>query len=127
MQYSGSSYVWNLLQSFRSVTRARRSEPILDTCFAHTDHLETEASDAAIRFGYRPLFMWIAKTCERLWPLQHGRIQLYLVYVVVTIVIAFAVEFGFHPFSRGSVADDGTRQPVAHRTSATAHGGDGTR
>jgi hypothetical protein len=41
---------------------------------------------------YKPVFAGLARLFERLWPLQHGRIQLYLVYIVATVLIVFLVE-----------------------------------
>jgi hypothetical protein len=62
--------------------------------------LSTHIADLVLERGYKPALKGLARSFERLWPLQHGRIQLYLVYIVATIVIAFLVEAAFGPQGR---------------------------
>lgn len=99
MQYSGSSYIWNLAHSFRSLLRPKRHITRPEGCFAAPAGLETVSADAAIEMGYQPMFRFAARGCERLSPLQHGRIQLYLMYIVATLLIVFAAEAWLSPFS----------------------------
>jgi hydrogenase-4 component B len=127
VQYTGSSYVWNLVDSFRSVARVRRFTLLSKVCFPEPAELTTQVSDAAMQFGYGPLFRWVSRACGRLWPLQHGRIQLYLVYVVVTVVIAFVVEFGISPFTFRPILAGGTTQAAVHHSSAAELEGGGSR
>ena len=92
MQYTGSSYVWKLVQSFRLVVRGTRRGPSVASCFPTRDRLVTTTTDLAQERFYKPVFRGLARLFERLWPLQHGRIQLYLVYIVATVLIVFLVE-----------------------------------
>ncbi len=107
MQYTGSSYMWKLAHSFRGLLRPLRDAARPEGCFASPARLEAHAQDAAIQRGYQPLFRAVARGCERLRPLQHGRIQLYLMYIVATLVIVFAVEAWQAPFS-GDLRDKRT-------------------
>ncbi|MBI5866628.1 MAG: oxidoreductase [Planctomycetes bacterium] len=102
MQYTGSSYVWKLAQGFRSLLRPRRLVTQPEGVFATQVSLKTETADAAIALGYQPTFRAVARVCERLWPLQRGRIQQYLMYIVATLLIVFAVEAWLAPFSNES-------------------------
>lgn len=102
MQYTGSSYVWKLVQGFRSLLRPRRHAARPQDCFGAAIRLETHTEDAAIAMGYQPAFRAVARVCERLWPLQRGRIQLYLMYIVATLLVVFAVEAWLSPFSADS-------------------------
>lgn len=99
MQYSGSSYSWKLITAFRQVARPRRrivaSSP---EYFPGPSSLETVHEDLALDRMYRPSFIGIQNLFEKLWPLQHGRIQLYLVYIVGTILLVFLVEAWLAPF-----------------------------
>lgn len=99
MQYTGSSYAWELAHSFRGLLRSRRDATWPEGFFATASGLSTQTTDAAVQFGYRPTFLAIARGCRRLWPLQHGRIQLYLMYIVATLLIVFATEAWYSPFS----------------------------
>jgi NADH:ubiquinone oxidoreductase subunit 5 (subunit L)/multisubunit Na+/H+ antiporter MnhA subunit len=99
MQYTGSSYIWQLADSFRSLLRPQRAAIRREGCFAEPATLETQTADLALQVGYEPTFRAVARGCERLWPLQQGRIQLCLMYIVATLVIVFAVEAWLAPFA----------------------------
>ncbi len=92
MQYTGSSYVWKMVHSFRHIIRPRREASAIVGCFPSSIHLVTTSPDMAQERIYKPLFSGLARVFERFWPLQHGRIQLYLMYIVATILILFLVE-----------------------------------
>lgn len=99
MQFTASSYSWKLITAFRQVVRPRRrvlaSSP---EYFPGPSSLETVHEDLALDRVYRPSFIGIQDFFEKLWPLQHGRIQLYLVYIVGTILLVFLVEAWLAPF-----------------------------
>jgi formate hydrogenlyase subunit 3/multisubunit Na+/H+ antiporter MnhD subunit len=99
MQYTGSSYGWNMLSAFRQAVRPQRRTPALGPeYFPKPSCLKTVQGDFALDRMYRPSFVGISRFFEKLWPLQHGRIQLYLVYVVGTILFVFLVEVSLMPF-----------------------------
>jgi hydrogenase-4 component B len=110
MQYTGSSLVWKLALAARPLLRVRREVDPPHGCFAAKSALKTDAVDPTIEVGYRTLFRLIARACERLWPLQHGRIQLYLVYIVATLLLVFAAEAWWSPFSNDTT---GASAPAA--------------
>ena len=120
MQYTGSSYGWNMLSAFRQVVRAeRRIGPSTLDRFAMQSELETTQGDIALDYIYRPVFVGVSRFCERLWPLQHGRIQLYLVYIVVAILLVFLVESWFSPHH----LDSTLASPAGLSTGASEPGG----
>lgn len=98
MQYTGSSFAWKVIYSFRHVIRPRRRAPVIAGPFPGQGKLATAVTDLAQVRIYEPAFKGLARAFERFWPLQHGRIQLYLVYIAATVLIVFLVE------SWGSVA-----------------------
>lgn len=125
MQYSGSSLVWKLAFAARPVLRVRRTVDAPRGCFAVENALRTEAADPTIDVGYRAIFRAIALGCGRLWPLQHGRIQLYLVYIVATLLLVFAAEAWWSPFS-SQPANPGVPAPAAvHARTPAAIAGSG--
>jgi hydrogenase-4 component B len=102
MQYTGSSYGWNLLTAFRQIARSERLELRgLSEHFPRPSVMETTHGDLALDRVYRPLFIWASRLCERFWPLQQGRIQLYLVYMVGTLIVLFLIEAWFMPYRAG--------------------------
>lgn len=119
MQYTGSSYGWSMLSAFRQLVRpARRVLAEPRESFPTPSELETTQEDLALDRIYRPVFVRIARLCERCWPLQHGRVQLYLVYVVATLLSVFLVEAWFAPYRTATLPSP----PEAHRAALTALG-----
>jgi hydrogenase-4 component B len=111
MQYTGSSYAWKMIHSFRHVIRSKRKAPTIVGCFPSQDRLVTVMTDMAQERIYKPVFTGLARMFERLWPLQHGRIQWYLVYIVATVLIVFLVEGWSAPFAANK--NDGAKRPAA--------------
>jgi hydrogenase-4 component B len=111
MQYTGSSYAWKMIHSFRHVIRPKRQDPAIVGCFPSQDVLVTVTTDMAQERIYKPVFTGLARMFERLWPLQHGRIQLYLVYIVATVLIVFLVEGWSARFPAHK--NDGATRPAA--------------
>lgn len=99
MQYTGSSFVWSVVHGFRHALRPRRRTPGVAAGFASPDRLETTSRDLAYECVYRPVFSGLVRVFGRLRPLQHGRVHLYLGYIVATVVIVFVVEACFAPFA----------------------------
>ncbi len=92
MQYTGSSFAWKLLVSFRLLVRPTRRAPAIAGCFPGQYALDTDIPDVALDRMFRPGFRGLSRAFERMWPLQHGRVQLYLVYIVVTVLVVFLSE-----------------------------------
>ena len=111
MQYTGSSYAWKVIHSFRHVIRPKRQAPAIVGCFPSQVRLTTVTTDMAQERIYKPVFTGLVRMFERLWPLQHGRIQLYLVYIVATVLIVFLVEGWSAPFVAHK--NDGATRPGA--------------
>ncbi len=112
MQYTGSSYSWSMLSAFRQLVRPVRCVMAESReSFPAPSDLETTQEDLALDRMYRPLFVRLAHLCERCWPLQQGRVQLYLAYVVATILLVFLVEAWFAPYRTAPLPSS----PGAHR------------
>jgi hydrogenase-4 component B len=87
MQYTASSFAQPLTALFRPVlrTRTRLTPPV--GLFPARGALVTETPDTFREGLFRPAFAGMERALGRLRLLQHGRIQLYVLYVVVTLVV----------------------------------------
>ncbi len=99
MQYSSSSFAWSLLRSFRLLVRSSRTAERPAGCFPAPVELTASTPDAAETAVWRPIFGAVARMAQRCLPLQHGRIQLYLLYVVAAVLVLFVVETWSRPGS----------------------------
>jgi NADH:ubiquinone oxidoreductase subunit 5 (subunit L)/multisubunit Na+/H+ antiporter MnhA subunit len=87
MQYTSTSFSQPLTELFRAFLRPREQTPRL------TDYFPTEATlttDTRDLFGdkvYRPSFLGLGWLLGKLRFLQHGRVQLYVLYIAVTILV----------------------------------------
>jgi hydrogenase-4 component B len=87
MQYTASSFAEPFTSLFRSVlrTRADRQEPT--GYFPGAAHLETETPDRFRQGVYGPLFRWSFRLISRIQILQQGRIHVYVLSVVLTLLL----------------------------------------
>jgi hydrogenase-4 component B len=90
MQYTASSFAQPLTALFRLVLRTETHARPLVGLFPPKAALVTETPDAFREAFFRPAFAAIGRTLERFRFLQHGRIQLYVLYVVVTLIALIA-------------------------------------
>lgn len=98
VQYTGSSFAWSLIHSFRPLLRPRVQIVHPAGYFPTAGQVATSTPDGPETYVYRPMFTGIARLCQRLWPLQHGRVQLYLIYMVATLLIVFTVDAFWAPY-----------------------------
>jgi hydrogenase-4 component B len=91
MQYTGQSFsemmVTRLfLKSFRPKTHVVAPREV----FPVAGKMTTSYPDTLSRVVYQPLFNWLAGRFARLRWLQQGKIQVYMMYFVVVLLLAFA-------------------------------------
>jgi len=79
MQYTASSFAAPLIAAYRPVTgvHVERSRAAF----------RTHPTDLVLAGGVRPLWRGLKWTAERLRPIQQGRLPLYLVYIVATVIL----------------------------------------
>jgi formate hydrogenlyase subunit 3/multisubunit Na+/H+ antiporter MnhD subunit len=61
--------------------------------FPQSAELQAGTADLFTRRMYRPWFQWVSNTFRSLRALQHGRLQWYLLYVFLTLVVLLFIEF----------------------------------
>lgn len=93
MQYTASSFAQPLVDLFRPLLRTRKSVQKPDGCFPRAGALKTATPDISREELYRPGFQYIAAWLSRLRWLQHGNVQLYVLYIAVTLMVLLAWKF----------------------------------
>jgi len=90
MQYTASSFAQPLTSLFSLVlrTRTRLTPPV--GFFPGPGALHTETPDTFREDLFRPVFAGLERVLGRLRLLQQGRIQLYVLYVVLTLIVLMA-------------------------------------
>jgi hydrogenase-4 component B len=94
MQYTASSFAQPLTTLFRLVLRTETHAKPLVGLFPRQGALVTETPDAFRETIFRPAFAAIGRTLGRLRPLQHGRMHLYVLYIVLTLIALIAWKLG---------------------------------
>lgn len=88
MQYTGASLAAPLLALFGPVPSRRRLEGL----FPERGALTQSAVDPVEHWLVRPPLVGLGRLAQAARRLQHGRIQLYLLYIILTLVALIAVE-----------------------------------
>jgi formate hydrogenlyase subunit 3/multisubunit Na+/H+ antiporter MnhD subunit len=86
MQYTGSSYSQPLVDLFRSFLRTRREAAGPAGLFPADASLSTATPDALKEDVYRPGLAALSRAFARLRWLQHGHVQIYVLYIALTLL-----------------------------------------
>lgn len=90
MQYTASSFAEPIVTLFATVLGTRRQGQLPQGPFPAAAQLATETPDMVEVRAWRPAFAAIATGCQRLHGLQHGRVQLYVLYIAAALVALLA-------------------------------------
>ncbi|MEX2111741.1 MAG: proton-conducting transporter membrane subunit [Pirellulales bacterium] len=86
MQYTSSSFAQMLVSLLAQVLLPITNRPRINTLFPASTRFSSEVPDAVLDRGVLPAFRLAAWLMSRLRVLQHGSIQLYLLYVFATLL-----------------------------------------
>jgi hydrogenase-4 component B len=89
MQYTASSFAQPLIDFFDIFHRGRKRFRPPQGYFPRTASFETETLDTSQEAVYRPIFEMIERILSKMRVMQHGRIQLYVLYIVLTLIVLF--------------------------------------
>jgi hydrogenase-4 component B len=89
MQYTASSFAQPIIDFFGIFHRGRKRFRPPRGYFPRTASFETETLDTSQEAVYRPLFETVGRMLSKLRVMQHGRIQLYVLYIVLTLIVLF--------------------------------------
>jgi hydrogenase-4 component B len=87
MQYTASSFAQPLTDTFDLLLQTRRVLIAPRGFFPKEASLATETPDPYQEYIFRPLFRAIGHDLLLLRPLQQGKVQLYILYIAVTLLL----------------------------------------
>jgi formate hydrogenlyase subunit 3/multisubunit Na+/H+ antiporter MnhD subunit len=96
MQYTAASFAQPPTELFTAVLRMRKRAPQVEGYFPGPAALEVEAPEPWHVYVYRPLYRLVGAAVARLRFLQHGRVQLYVLYIALTILVLFSWLFSWY-------------------------------
>ncbi|MBI5508409.1 MAG: hypothetical protein HY903_06635 [Deltaproteobacteria bacterium] len=93
MQYTASSFAAPLVELFQGVLRTHRRFTPPVAIFPPSATLSTHTPDTLQELLYAPIFVGISNALASFRPLQHGRVQLYVLYIAVTLGLLLLWSF----------------------------------
>jgi hydrogenase-4 component B len=87
MQYTASSFTQPLAKLFHGVLQTRVNASAPKGLFPKTAFFATVTTDVFKERFFKPVFVEIEAAIARLRWLQHGRLQLYVLYIAVTLLV----------------------------------------
>ncbi len=87
MQYTASSFAQPLTESFGMLLQTREVLTGLEPLFPQRAEFHSHTDDPYRRYFFQPLFQSVSRAMASLRPLQQGRVQLYVLYIVVTLLV----------------------------------------
>jgi formate hydrogenlyase subunit 3/multisubunit Na+/H+ antiporter MnhD subunit len=94
MQYTATSFVQPLVVFFKALLQIKeKAKPALGL-FPRQASLHSETTDLFERKVYTPLFKSLQHFLSRWHWLQHGRLQLYILYIALVLVILLMWKLG---------------------------------
>jgi hydrogenase-4 component B len=87
MQYTASSFAQPLVDLFRLFLRTDSRNVPPKGIFPDRAFLQTDTADTSNKYLYQPLFKWIGLMLSKLQWVQHGRLQLYVLYIALTLLM----------------------------------------
>lgn len=94
MQYTASSFAQPLTHLFRAFLRTRVQLDQPQGLFPRQARLSTLTPDAFSEGIYKPMFLGIGWVVSKLRWFQHGPVQLYVLYIAVTLVALLVWKLG---------------------------------
>jgi len=93
MQYTASSFAQPLMDLFRPLLGTRKRILRPEGFFPTEASLETITPDISREEMYRPMFERVNEWLSQVRWLQHGKVQLYVLYIAVTLIVFLVWTF----------------------------------
>lgn len=97
MQYTASSFSQPILRLFRGLLRPKESFHWEGNLFPRTASYGSSLHDLMVRTLYEPLFQATTRLAARIYGLQEGRNQVYILYIALTLIILMVMFLGGIP------------------------------
>ncbi len=92
MQYSASSFADMLVTLFAGILRPERHAPKIRGPFPAGPHFESHVPETVLERVYLPFLAWAYAKVLPIRNLQHGQINLYILYTFLTLVLLIIVS-----------------------------------
>ncbi|HLH76031.1 MAG TPA: proton-conducting transporter membrane subunit [Candidatus Binataceae bacterium] len=90
MQYTASSFAQPLTDSFAMLLKTRQVFTVVGSgIFPQHAEFRSHTDDPYQRYLFGPLFRRISRAMGSLRPFQQGKVQLYVLYIAVTLLLLF--------------------------------------
>ncbi len=93
MQYTASSFAQPLMELFRMLLGTKKKVSMSRGPFPAEAALKTETPDLSHEEMYRPMFERSEAWLSQLRWLQHGNVQLYVLYIAATLIVLLVWKF----------------------------------
>lgn len=94
MQYTASSFSSPLASLFRMFLRPRIELAAGEGLFPANARFESDTPEVFREYLFRPIFLAVSWASSRLRWLQHGRLQLYVLYIALTTLVLLIWKLG---------------------------------
>jgi formate hydrogenlyase subunit 3/multisubunit Na+/H+ antiporter MnhD subunit len=94
MQYTASSFAQPITEMIAPVLRTKTDSDLPQKFFPTGAWLKTETPDVARERLYMPLFVAVCRGLERWRWLQHGQLQLYVLYIALALLVLLLWKLG---------------------------------
>ena len=91
MQYTASSFAQPITNMFRRALDTRTHGALPAELFPKSASFSTHTDDTAQRYFFAPLFRWVDRAMACLRWIQEGRVQIYVLYITVILLILLIV------------------------------------
>jgi hydrogenase-4 component B len=87
MQYTAASFAQPIADLFKLFLRNLKKNSPVKGIFPAQSAFHTDTSDISEKYMYQPLFNWVNSLFSKLQWLQQGRLQIYILYIALTLWI----------------------------------------
>ncbi len=93
MQYTASSFVQPTVDFFKGILRTNKSAHRIDDYFPGSFTYKTKTADLFSEGFFRPVLESIRRIAGKLTWVQHGQLQVYVLYILITLMALFIWKF----------------------------------
>lgn len=93
MQYTASSFAQPIVDFFKDILRTHKSVHKIDGYFPKDFSYQTKTADLFGETIFKPALDIVHKLAEKLTFIQHGQLQIYILYILATLIALFIWKF----------------------------------
>jgi hypothetical protein len=89
MQYTASSFAGPIVDFFKGILRTKKHRSVIKGYFPEQAFFHTETFDLFGATLFRPMIKGINRVAEKLTWIQHGQLQIYILYIFFALIALF--------------------------------------